>query len=1047
MYNIFLSYALLYIFWYILLYTPYILYTYTYIIGSFDVSIYLQSSILKVCERSYIFAHKLYWFIRSFSLTEAGVTEQGVCALKRLLASIEIHACLSTTLSNMNASNNMNTNNTSTNNNAENNNNNNAENNNSNNGNNKPSGSASSNNNSTNGNNNDKYTRSSQLINSQLSPLNANNYNYISTNKSLYEETLIPLLPLPLSIDNLDILRILQHKTDIQNDNFHTNKNHISVTQDLYYQQQEMGYLSQNGYLTRNYLQLPLTNHINTNKDIIKNKDITSTSDALFQPLLQRQSLPPQQQQQSVIDTLLLSSSSYSSSSSSVVVGPTTLSTNNLNNTSSYPIDIRDQPISYSSSANNINNNSINTNFNSTNTSTNTNYIATNPTNKNVINHFQPILNINTDHNYIHPNITNTTIENNLFQKNILFWDKLTNISRQIGPVPPIKRLTALHTLLREFSSIYFDTSITSNTNTIPAASINTTAESKEELLELPSIHDVSFPNRGNTSINTLMTNNMKVSSDTSNTTNKNSSNKTIPISPQNQLYDEPYHHSTSLLYIPLGNTQHTIMSILIDECFAFSTKERAPLFLCFEIIDTYPLLTSKFKKQRSCTSSYEQKHDSGNDDDYYSRSIYNNNSNDEDEDDETSLYRNRSLQNSKEVFVPFWTTPVIVPFVKDIWTIMSGSKSNEELLDEELENESDVDNMTNDYIHEDNTTIHSPLTRHVSNKNKDEKNKSNENMDSLSHMNSYQAASIPNDTNDNDKSQLLQQQQQRSSHIKSSSSKRKSLSYKSTDSNLNKPIIPPTNILTITDGIDNIISSNNNENNLYMNIIASSSIIPSQNDDTTANANSLYVSNSNTSSVTNLGQWAVKGTWSSVDGSNTYNTNHDNSSSGKVIININDDTKDELDNVDMKSVHRRDMTTTNNNVTRSSYKPIIHTKDYGSTDVVDMTKLTSTPTPTVNTTVTASAAINSEIPSLTSTTTSTTTVTVPTSGMPTSTLKTTPIATAMTTPSLVITSDNDESDTSNIVIFKEAWKMKEQRYKAISPHGHKPGKKCLCIR
>ena len=59
--------------------------------GSFDTSRILQISILHICDQSIYFAHKFYWFINAFSLSEAGVTVQGVLVLRQLMELIERH--------------------------------------------------------------------------------------------------------------------------------------------------------------------------------------------------------------------------------------------------------------------------------------------------------------------------------------------------------------------------------------------------------------------------------------------------------------------------------------------------------------------------------------------------------------------------------------------------------------------------------------------------------------------------------------------------------------------------------------------------------------------------------------------------------------------------------------------------------------------------------------------------------------------------------------------------------------------------------------------
>ena len=42
----------------------------------------------------------------------------------------------------------------------------------------------------------------------------------------------------------------------------------------------------------------------------------------------------------------------------------------------------------------------------------------------------------------------------------------------------------------------------------------------------------------------------------------------------------------SSCIYAPVGNQYHRVWSIVDDECFAFSTKSRAPMFVCLEVVD-----------------------------------------------------------------------------------------------------------------------------------------------------------------------------------------------------------------------------------------------------------------------------------------------------------------------------------------------------------------------------------------------------------------------------------------------------------------------------
>ena len=57
--------------------------------GSFETAGALHASVLHMCRNSSIFAHHVYWFVVAFSLSGAGVTEEGVVTLKRLLNEIE----------------------------------------------------------------------------------------------------------------------------------------------------------------------------------------------------------------------------------------------------------------------------------------------------------------------------------------------------------------------------------------------------------------------------------------------------------------------------------------------------------------------------------------------------------------------------------------------------------------------------------------------------------------------------------------------------------------------------------------------------------------------------------------------------------------------------------------------------------------------------------------------------------------------------------------------------------------------------------------------
>jgi hypothetical protein len=62
--------------------------------GSFKTSRVLQISILRLCEKSLSFSHKFFWFINAFSLSEAGVTVEGVTVLKQFLLLIQQHASM-----------------------------------------------------------------------------------------------------------------------------------------------------------------------------------------------------------------------------------------------------------------------------------------------------------------------------------------------------------------------------------------------------------------------------------------------------------------------------------------------------------------------------------------------------------------------------------------------------------------------------------------------------------------------------------------------------------------------------------------------------------------------------------------------------------------------------------------------------------------------------------------------------------------------------------------------------------------------------------------
>jgi hypothetical protein len=50
-------------------------------------------------------------------------------------------------------------------------------------------------------------------------------------------------------------------------------------------------------------------------------------------------------------------------------------------------------------------------------------------------------------------------------------------------------------------------------------------------------------------------------------------------------VFKHTYLPSASI-FAPVGRTQHRVWNIVDDECFAFSTRERAPIFVCLEVVD-----------------------------------------------------------------------------------------------------------------------------------------------------------------------------------------------------------------------------------------------------------------------------------------------------------------------------------------------------------------------------------------------------------------------------------------------------------------------------
>jgi hypothetical protein len=57
----------------------------------------------------------------------------------------------------------------------------------------------------------------------------------------------------------------------------------------------------------------------------------------------------------------------------------------------------------------------------------------------------------------------------------------------------------------------------------------------------------------------------------------------------------------SSSIYAPVSNIHHRIWSIAAEECFAFSTKTRAPMFVCLEVVDYHcPHQSAKQKQSRA---------------------------------------------------------------------------------------------------------------------------------------------------------------------------------------------------------------------------------------------------------------------------------------------------------------------------------------------------------------------------------------------------------------------------------------------------------------
>ncbi|KAG9399110.1 Phosphatidylinositol 4-kinase beta [Aphanomyces cochlioides] len=59
-----------------------------------------------------------------------------------------------------------------------------------------------------------------------------------------------------------------------------------------------------------------------------------------------------------------------------------------------------------------------------------------------------------------------------------------------------------------------------------------------------------------------------------------------------------------STIYLPVGDAMHRIKSVLIDECFPFSTKERVPYLVCVEVVDYAQPHSSTSRSRRSSSAS-----------------------------------------------------------------------------------------------------------------------------------------------------------------------------------------------------------------------------------------------------------------------------------------------------------------------------------------------------------------------------------------------------------------------------------------------------------
>ena len=55
----------------------------------------------------------------------------------------------------------------------------------------------------------------------------------------------------------------------------------------------------------------------------------------------------------------------------------------------------------------------------------------------------------------------------------------------------------------------------------------------------------------------------------------------------------------SAAIFAPVGRTQHRIWNIDVEECFAFSTRERAPIFICLEVVDYTPVNTDDSEEGR----------------------------------------------------------------------------------------------------------------------------------------------------------------------------------------------------------------------------------------------------------------------------------------------------------------------------------------------------------------------------------------------------------------------------------------------------------------